>query len=75
MGKFTGESVQPEPYRESVVNTIRGKSLLLSAETGRDVRTLCRMIDWLTAKLDEDDGDDAWSENGWRHRFDIPEEE
>lgn len=74
MGKFAGESVQPEPYDESVIDTIRGKSLVMSQEIGKDVRTLCRMLDWMAEKLDEEDGDDAWSEDGWRHRFGIDDE-
>ncbi len=71
MSKFAGESVHPEPYDESVIDTIRGKSLVMPQEIGKDVRTLCRMLDWMTIKLDEEDGDNAWSEDGWRERFGI----
>lgn len=75
MSQFAGESVQSEPYDESVINTIRGKSLVMPPEIGKDIRTLCRMLDWLAEKLDADDGDEAWSEEGWRHRLGIPEDD
>ncbi len=75
MATFSGESLQPEPYSESLVNRLRGKSLLMEHEAGCDIRTLCRMIDWFCETLDNDDGEEAWGENGWRVRFDIPDDD
>jgi len=57
------------------VNMLRGKSLVASQEHGREIRYLCRMIDWFCEKLDEEDKEDAWGDNGWRVRFGISESE
>lgn len=70
MGQFEGESALPEPYNEQEVDILRGKSLLMG-EAGKDIRTLCRMIDWFTEKLDECDCDDWFGSEGWRNYFRI----
>lgn len=73
MSRFDSETRQPEPFDETTVNILRGKSLVASPEHGREIRYLCRMIDWFCEKLDEEDGEAAWGENGWRVRFGVPE--
>ena len=43
---MSDECVQPIEYDEARINTIRGKSLLYEGDTGREIRELCRMLDW-----------------------------
>lgn len=71
MSNFSGESADFAPYDERAVNIIRGKSMKLDKETGRDIRLLCRMLDWFEWKLDECDEQDMLGTEGWRHYFGI----
>lgn len=59
------------PFDEGLVNMIRGKSVTLPDETGREIRALCRMIDWFESKLNDADTEDALGTEGWRHYFGL----
>ena len=63
----------PVPFDASLVNQIRGKSLMLPVEIGREIRTLCFMLDWFELKLDEAEEQDLLGTEGWRHYFGIGE--
>lgn len=59
------------PFDAKTVNMIRGKSLTLPPEIGREVRVLCSMIDWFESKLDETEDQDLLGTEGWRRFFGI----
>lgn len=46
MSEIPQENGEPIPYDESIINTIRGKSLMYPPEVGNEIRVLCRMLDW-----------------------------
>lgn len=58
------ESTQPVPFDASRVNILRGKSLLMG-DAGKDIRELCRMLDWFEQQLDLEAGD-CFGTRGWR---------
>ena len=65
------EPIDSVPFDESLVNMIRGKSLLYPKDIGIEIRTLCRMLDWFEENLDEQDNDDVFGTEGWRRYFKI----
>ena len=73
-GLVDAEPVDDVPFDAALVNMIRGKSLMMPEDTGREIRALCRMIDWFESKLDEHaDPDDIFGTNGWREYFGAAE--
>lgn len=72
-GIVKSEPRGPTPYNESIVNMIRGKSLTMPSDIGREIRTLCSMLDWFEQMLDETEEQDLLGTEGWRHFFGIDE--
>lgn len=65
------EPIGPIAFDSRLVNQIRGKSLTLPVDIGREIRALCCMLDWFEMKLDETEEQDLLGTEGWRHYFGI----
>lgn len=59
------------PLNTELVNMIRGKSLMYDDDIGKEIRALCKMIDWLEYQLDEQDEMDRFGTEGWRRAFGL----
>lgn len=57
---------------DRIINTIRGKNLV-GATTKEDVSKLLEHIDALESWLDEQDCEDTFGTEGWRHHFGLDE--
>lgn len=60
----------PKPQTEKTINTIRGKNLVGKAEKA-DVDKLIEHIDALEMFLDENEQDDQFGTEGWRHAIGL----
>jgi hypothetical protein len=60
----------PKPQTEKTVNTIRGKNLVGKAAP-EDVSKLIEHIDALEMFLDENEQDDQFGTEGWRHAIGL----
>jgi hypothetical protein len=60
----------PKPQTEKTINIIRGKNLVGKAEPG-DVSKLIEHIDALEMFLDENEQDDQFGTEGWRHAIGL----
>ncbi len=60
----------PKPQTDKTINTIRGKNLVGKAEKA-DVDKLIEHIDALEMFLDENEQDDQFGTEGWRHAIGL----
>lgn len=60
----------PKPQTDKTLNIIRGKSLV-GAATKEDILVLFEHIDALEMFLDENEQDDQFGTEGWRHAIGL----
>lgn len=60
----------PKPQTDKIINTIRGKNLVGKADKG-DIDKLIEHIDALEMFLDENEQDDQFGTEGWRHAIGL----
>jgi hypothetical protein len=58
------------PHTDKTINIIRGKNLVGKADQA-DVNTLIEHIDALEVFLDENEMDDQFGTEGWRHAIGL----
>lgn len=59
------------PFDSNLVNMVRGKSIQYVGDTGKEIRVLCRMLDWFEFKLDGAQCENIFGEGGWREYFGL----
>ena len=60
----------PKPQTDQTINTIRGKNLVGKADKA-DVDKLIEHIDALEIFLDDNEQDDQFGTEGWRHAIGL----
>lgn len=60
----------PKPQTDKTINTIRGKNLVGHADKA-DVDKLIEHIDALELFLDDNEQDDQFGTEGWRHAIGL----
>ena len=60
----------PKPQTDKIINIIRGKHLVGKAEPA-DVSKLLEHIDALEVFLDDNEQDDQFGTEGWRHAIGL----
>lgn len=60
----------PKPQAEKTINVIRGKNLVGKADQA-DVTKLIEHIDALEMFLDDNEQDDQFGTEGWRHAIGL----
>ena len=60
----------PKPQTEKTINTILGKNIVGKADQA-DVNKLIEHIDALEMFLDENEQDDQFGTEGWRHAIGL----
>ena len=61
----------PKPQTDKTLNIIRGKNLVAAA-TQDDINKLFEHIDALEMFLDDNEQDDQFGTEGWRHAIGLP---
>ena len=59
-----------KPQTDKIINTIRGKNLVGKA-TKEDIDKLFEHIDALESFLDDNEDDDQFGTEGWRHAIGL----
>lgn len=60
----------PQPQADKILNVIRGKNLVGKADK-TDIEKLFEHIDALEIFLDENEQDDQFGTEGWRHAIGL----